>query len=323
MPTQTPRETGRPEPVPEAQLGRPAATADRSVPDVHFTPLFGVAPRGGRRRRLILLVASVGAHIVLGAVIAVLPSHAPFPEGPRLPITFVLSAAIPAPERPAPPPPPPPPPRREPMPRPLPESKPVPRVEPPPAPKPEPKIDVVPAVAKVVVPKPVPVVRTNVFEDPSPHPRAAAPKPVAAAIEGFDREKDGGRAAAPKPAVAAAEGFDRENDGARPAVRAPAILVATGFPGTVPPSAQGAARPRGRRSPRQASMRQQYGPRGRRIPRCARVASTSQHGRPRASGSEGLERPTSMPRSRSSRSRLPSTPRRRGGFASREMSCSA
>jgi TonB family protein len=174
---------------------RPAPTAPpktqrRAAPIVRFSPLLADTAPAARRSRRSLVWLSVAAHVVLFAVIALMPRRAQTIDAPSLPIAIVFTAPLPdIPETP------PMPVLKAPAPKPKP--RPEPRVEPPPpvaeAPKPDPKPvvpEVEPApVARVEPPRPRPAVRTGLLDAEPSGPAivtSRSSRSTLVAVSGFD-----------------------------------------------------------------------------------------------------------------------------------------
>ena len=170
----------------------PASPVRSRAPVVRFSPLFEEPAPATRRRRRALLWASIATHVVVVAVVMMLPERARTLEEPSLPLEIVFTAPMPTvPERvPLPKPP-------EPVAKPRPEPPPKPPAPEPPkpvveAPKPPPKPVITeveaPRVAKVEPPRPRPEVRTGLLDEIPAGPAIVASKASRSTIvaAGFD-----------------------------------------------------------------------------------------------------------------------------------------
>ena len=177
----------------------PASPPRRRVqPVVRFSPLLADPAPAQRRLRKILLWVSVATHIVVIAVVMLMPRRAQTLDEPMLPIEIVFTAPIPSvPDR-LPPPTIPKPvakPAPKPAPKPIPREEPKPVVEaPPPPPKP-----VVPEIAAAPAPKvepqrPRPAVRTGLLDEVASGPAIVASKSSRSTIVASGFESTGSAA---------------------------------------------------------------------------------------------------------------------------------
>ena len=222
-----------------------APSRGTASPVVRFSPLFADPPPASRRLRRILLWLSVAVHVVLVAIVTLMPRRAQTLVDPSLPIEIVFTAPMPSvPEA-----------MRTPaLPRPLP--KPIPKPKPPPpiveAPKPLPK-PVAPEsetapVAKVEPPRKQPAVRTGLLDEAPAGPAIVASRTSRSAIvaSGFDSSASDASSPARQGRVMEAA-FDTQSARARSSRTSDGVVRDSGFGEEV------AAAPRKRERERPAS----------------------------------------------------------------------
>jgi TonB family protein len=215
---------------------QPPAAPSRAPahPAVRFSPLLGEPAPAARRRRLFLLWVSVATHVVVVAIVMLMPERAQTVDEPSLPIEIVFTAPLPSlPERLLPPSLP----KPVAKPAPKPEPKPVPRDEPKPvalAPKPEPppfvrEIEAAP-VAKVEPPRPRPAVRTGLLDEVAASPAIVASRNSRSAIvaTGFDGTPGAATTSARQGRVVEAA-FDTEPAKQKDAHRGDGVVQDSGF----------------------------------------------------------------------------------------------
>jgi TonB family protein len=220
-----------------APVGAPAAApaaARPRPPAVRFSPMLEDTPPAARRRRRILVGVSVGAHILLFAVLMLMPRRAQTIDEPSLPIEIVLTSPLPAvPEMTRPPIPPKPVEKPKPKPRPEAEEEPPPPVAEAPKPLPKPAVkDIEPAapVAKAEPPRPKPEVRMGLLDDAPSGPAIVASKTSRSVVVASGFEGSAGTASsAPRPGRVMEAAFDAAPAGGKRARAAEGSVRQSGF----------------------------------------------------------------------------------------------
>jgi TonB family protein len=211
----------------------PAATPARRVatPVVRFSPLFAEPPASARRGRRILVGVSVAFHVLLFAVLLLMPKRAQTLDEPSLPIEIVFTAPVPAiPEEMRPPALPKLPPASKPRPEPV--EQPPPPVAKAPEPIPQPVIPevVAPKIVEVEPKPPRPEVKLGLLDEAPAGPAIVASRTSRSVVVASGFEGTAGAASSPaRPGRVMEAAFDAARAEPRPTRAAAGTVRESGF----------------------------------------------------------------------------------------------